>query len=91
MSSVEARQDGRGEMIVHCKSGLRSAKAVKLLREGGFAHPRNLKGGMLRWIDAVDPSLPKYGRVYEFIPRASAPRVRQTPRSRREIREVAWR
>ena len=51
---------GRGEMIVHCKSGVRSAKAVKLLREAGFAQAKNLKGGILRWIDAVDPSLPKY-------------------------------
>ena len=52
--------EGRGEMIVHCKSGVRSAKAVKLLREAGFAGARNLRGGILRWIDAVDPSLPKY-------------------------------
>ena len=52
--------EGRGEMIVHCKSGVRSAKAVKLLREAGFARAKNLKGGILRWIDAVDPSLPKY-------------------------------
>ena len=55
-----AELEGRGEMIVHCKSGVRSAKAVKLLREAGFAQARNLKGGILRWIDAVDPSLPKY-------------------------------
>ena len=52
--------EGRGEMIVHCKSGVRSAKAVKLLREAGFAQAKNLRGGILRWIDAVDPSLPKY-------------------------------
>ena len=51
---------GRGEMIVHCKSGVRSAKAVKLLREAGFTQAKNLRGGILRWIDAVDPSLPKY-------------------------------
>ena len=51
---------GRGEMIVHCKSGARSAKAVKLLRDAGFAQAKNLRGGILRWIDAVDPSLPKY-------------------------------
>ncbi len=55
-----AELEGRGEMIVHCKSGVRSAKAVKLLREAGYAQARNLKGGILRWIDAVDPSLPKY-------------------------------
>ena len=52
--------EGRGEMIVHCKSGVRSAKAVKLLREAGFARARNLRGGILRWIDVVDPTLPKY-------------------------------
>ena len=52
--------EGRREMIVHCKSGVRSAKAVKLLREAGFAEAKNLRGGILRWIDAVDPSLPKY-------------------------------
>ena len=52
--------EGHGEMIVHCKSGVRSAKAVKLLREAGFAQAKNLRGGILRWIDAVDPSLPKY-------------------------------
>ena len=52
--------EGRGEMIVHCKSGARSAKAVKLLREAGFAQAKNLRGGILRWIDVVDPTLPKY-------------------------------
>ena len=52
--------EGRGEMIVHCKSGVRSAKAVKLLREAGFEGAKNLRGGILRWIEAVDPSLPKY-------------------------------
>ena len=52
--------EGRSEMIVHCKSGVRSAKAVKLLRQAGFAEAKNLRGGILRWIDVVDPSLPKY-------------------------------
>jgi sulfur-carrier protein adenylyltransferase/sulfurtransferase len=48
------------EIIVHCKSGVRSAKAVKLLRENGILRARNLKGGILAWIDRIDPSLPKY-------------------------------
>ena len=52
--------EGHDDMIVHCKSGVRSAKAVKLLREAGFKKAKNLRGGMLRWIDAIDPSLPKY-------------------------------
>ena len=47
-------------MVVHCKSGVRSAKAVKLLREAGFARAKNLRGGILAWIDKIDPSLPKY-------------------------------
>ena len=52
--------EGRSEMVVHCKSGVRSAKAVKLLREAGFKKAKNLSGGILRWIDVVDQSLPKY-------------------------------
>ena len=35
--------------VVHCRSGARSAKAVRLLRDAGFADPLNLKGGMLAW------------------------------------------
>lgn len=52
--------EGRDEMVVSCKSGARSAKAVKLLREAGFSKAKNLRGGILAWIDRVDPSLPKY-------------------------------
>jgi adenylyltransferase/sulfurtransferase len=48
------------EMVVHCKSGLRSAKAVAFLREQGFRKLKNLKGGILAWADKVDPSMPKY-------------------------------
>jgi adenylyltransferase/sulfurtransferase len=48
------------EIIVHCKSGVRSAKAVKLLRENGILRARNLKGGILAWIDRIDPNLPRY-------------------------------
>jgi adenylyltransferase/sulfurtransferase len=47
-------------MVVHCKSGVRSAKAVVLLRAAGFARLKNLKGGILGWIKEVDPSLPPY-------------------------------
>jgi sulfur-carrier protein adenylyltransferase/sulfurtransferase len=47
-------------MVVHCKSGARSAKAIKLLREAGFTQMQNLTGGILAWIKEVDPSLPTY-------------------------------
>ena len=52
--------EGRDDMIVHCKSGVRSGKAVRLLREAGYREARNLKGGILAWIDQIDPTLPKY-------------------------------
>jgi adenylyltransferase/sulfurtransferase len=52
--------EGRDDMVVHCKSGARSAKAVKLLHKAGFVKAKNLRGGILAWIDEVDPSLPKY-------------------------------
>jgi molybdopterin/thiamine biosynthesis adenylyltransferase/rhodanese-related sulfurtransferase len=47
-------------MVVHCKSGMRSAKAIALLRERGFTQMRNLTGGILAWIKDVDPSQPIY-------------------------------
>ena len=47
-------------IVVHCKSGARSAQAATLLREAGFAPVANMTGGILRWIDEVDPSLPRY-------------------------------
>ena len=52
--------DGHADMVVHCKSGARSAKAVAILRDAGYTHARNLQGGILAWIDRVDPTLPKY-------------------------------
>jgi sulfur-carrier protein adenylyltransferase/sulfurtransferase len=47
-------------MIVHCKSGMRSAKAIAFLRQQGFTKLRNLKGGIMAWADRVDPAMPKY-------------------------------
>lgn len=48
------------EIIVHCKSGMRSAKAAKFLRDSGFANARNLKGGILAWAQKIDPTMPTY-------------------------------
>ncbi len=52
--------DRNQAIVVHCKSGARSAKAVDLLKAAGFARVTNLTGGILGWIDEVDPSLPRY-------------------------------
>ena len=54
----ELPNDGR-EIVVHCKMGGRSAKAVKLLKDQGV-DAKNLTGGVLAWIDRVDPSQAKY-------------------------------
>jgi len=48
------------EIVVQCKSGARSAKAADFLRSVGFTRVLNLKGGILDWVDKVDPSQPKY-------------------------------
>jgi sulfur-carrier protein adenylyltransferase/sulfurtransferase len=48
------------EIVVHCRSGARSAKAVDFLMKSGFRKIRNLQGGILAWSDQVDPSVPKY-------------------------------
>jgi molybdopterin/thiamine biosynthesis adenylyltransferase/rhodanese-related sulfurtransferase/molybdopterin converting factor small subunit len=48
------------EIVVQCKSGVRSGKAADFLRSVGFTRVLNLKGGILDWVDKVDPSQPKY-------------------------------
>src|SRR5215472_15496382 len=48
------------EIIAHCKSGMRSAKAVDFLKQAGFRKVKNMKGGILAWSDKVEPSVPKY-------------------------------
>ena len=48
------------DVIVHCKSGVRSARAVRQLRSAGFRRVWNLTGGIERWSREVDPSIPRY-------------------------------
>src|SRR5580700_141735 len=48
------------DIVIHCRSGMRSAKACSVLRAAGFQHVRNVVGGILAWSDRVDPSVPKY-------------------------------
>jgi molybdopterin/thiamine biosynthesis adenylyltransferase/rhodanese-related sulfurtransferase/molybdopterin converting factor small subunit len=52
--------DPNANIVTQCKSGMRSAKAQEFLRSKGFTRVRNLTGGVLGWIDQVDPSQPKY-------------------------------
>jgi molybdopterin/thiamine biosynthesis adenylyltransferase/rhodanese-related sulfurtransferase len=52
--------DSSVEMVVHCRSGKRSADAIHFLQTAGFKKLLNLKGGVLAWADEVDPRMPKY-------------------------------
>jgi len=52
--------DSSREIVAHCRSGVRSAKAVDFLKQAGFRKVTNLTGGILAWADRVDPKMPKY-------------------------------
>ena len=52
--------DSAEEMVVFCKGGTRSARALELLASAGFRKVKNLKGGINAWAREVDPSLPVY-------------------------------
>jgi sulfur-carrier protein adenylyltransferase/sulfurtransferase len=52
--------DSARDIVVHCRSGPRSARAVAFLRQAGFKKARNLAGGILAWADRIDPRMPKY-------------------------------
>jgi rhodanese-related sulfurtransferase len=49
------------KVIVHCRSGKRSAAAImELEKQFGFDNLYNLKGGIMAWSDEIDPTVPKY-------------------------------
>ena len=55
---VELDQDET--IAIHCKTGSRSARAVRLLQDAGFQNVYNVKGGITAWSEEIDPSVPKY-------------------------------
>jgi len=63
LNSVQAALgtfDKNRTIAIHCKSGVRSLKAAGVLLDAGFTRVLNVTGGILRWADEVDPTLPKY-------------------------------
>ncbi|HZM82103.1 MAG TPA: adenylyltransferase/sulfurtransferase MoeZ [Candidatus Limnocylindrales bacterium] len=48
------------QIVLHCKSGVRSAEALAALKAAGFKDAVHVQGGVLGWIKTVDPSLPVY-------------------------------
>ena len=47
-------------IVVHCRTGARSARACRLLHERGFERVENLDGGIEAWSLTVDPAIPRY-------------------------------
>ena len=60
LESRVSELDRDREMVVHCKGGVRSAKAVEMLQRAGFSRVSSLAGGILAWADRIDPKMPKY-------------------------------
>jgi adenylyltransferase/sulfurtransferase len=52
--------DPNRQYYIHCKSGIRSLRAVQFLREQGFKYLKSVKGGITAWADEIDHSIPKY-------------------------------
>jgi len=48
------------KVVVHCKSGKRSATIVQVLEMQGYTNVYNLKGGIMAWSDEIDATVPKY-------------------------------
>jgi adenylyltransferase/sulfurtransferase len=60
LASRQGELDRSAHIVVHCRSGGRSANAVKAMRGAGFANAWNVNGGILAWIERIDPSLTPY-------------------------------
>jgi len=60
MAARLSELDSAEEIVLFCKSGTRSARALELLASAGFRKMKNLKGGINAWAREVDPSLPIY-------------------------------
>jgi adenylyltransferase/sulfurtransferase len=56
MSELDSAQ----EIVLMCKAGTRSARALEVLHSAGFRKIKNLKGGINAWAREIDPSLPVY-------------------------------
>jgi adenylyltransferase/sulfurtransferase len=56
LSTIDSARD----VVVYCKSGMRSAKAVRQLQAAGYRRVWNLAGGITRWSEEIDPTVPRY-------------------------------
>jgi sulfur-carrier protein adenylyltransferase/sulfurtransferase len=58
-SSIRSLDKSR-DIVVMCRSGVRSADAIRFMQREGFTRVKNLAGGILRWSADVDPRVPRY-------------------------------
>jgi len=47
-------------IVLHCKSGVRSAECLAIVKNAGFSDAAHVGGGVISWVNTVDPSLPVY-------------------------------
>jgi len=52
--------DPNQQIYIHCKSGVRSMRALQFLRQQGFKYVKSVKGGISAWSDEIDPEVPRY-------------------------------
>ncbi len=60
LSARTGELDPEWNVVVFCRSGVRSLRAIKQLQELGYSRLTNLKGGILAWADEIDPEMAKY-------------------------------
>ena len=63
LSEIESRSNEinkNQKVVMHCRSGQRSATAITLLKRKGFNNLYNLTGGILAWSNEIDSNIPKY-------------------------------
>lgn len=63
MGQLEGRLnelDRQSNIVVICRTGVRSAAVTRFLIDSGFSRVRNLVGGVMAWADLIDPSMPRY-------------------------------
>ncbi len=58
--NVFEQLSGDKPVVLHCKSGVRSAEALAVLKGAGFADAVHVGGGVAAWVDQIDPSQPSY-------------------------------
>ena len=60
LASEFKKLDPNGEIVIHCKMGMRSMDATQFLLQQGFKNVKNLTGGIIAWSQQIDPSIPIY-------------------------------